>query len=204
MKRLGVIGGLGPMATAYFMQMIVEMTDSKCDQEHIEMIIFNCPSIPDRTNFILKRSAENPYSKMFKIGKQLADYGVDIIAIPCVTATYFEEKLERDLQVPIINIIKETVRHLKENQIKSVGLMATDGTIESNLFQKEFNDAGIDVLIPERNEQKKVMSIIYNNVKAGVAVNMDDFMCVAQSLKSGGGRSSCFGVYRVINGTARL
>ena len=56
MKILGVIGGLGPLATVYFMQLVVEMTDASKDQEHIEMIVHSRPSIPDRTNYILKRS----------------------------------------------------------------------------------------------------------------------------------------------------
>lgn len=56
MKKLGVIGGLGPMATALFMKMIIEMTDAENDQEHIEMIVYNCPQIPDRTDYILGKS----------------------------------------------------------------------------------------------------------------------------------------------------
>ena len=57
--RLGIIGGLGPMATAYFMELLINMTDAKCDQDHLEMIIYNCPSIPDRTAYILGKSNAN-------------------------------------------------------------------------------------------------------------------------------------------------
>ena len=60
MRTLGVIGGLGPMATAFFMQMVIEMTEADRDQEHIEMLIHNCPSIPDRTSYIVGTSQENP------------------------------------------------------------------------------------------------------------------------------------------------
>lgn len=186
MKRLGIIGGLGPMATALFMQMIIEMTDAGRDQDHIEMIIFNCPGIPDRTNYILGRSNENPYPELIKIGKQLIDYGAELLAIPCVTATYFEERMQDDIQVPILNIIQETVKHLTDNQIETVGLLATDGTMQCGLFQKELNRAGIHVLVPESTDQKKIMDIIYKDVKAGNPINMDDFFCVSHNLKDRG------------------
>lgn len=62
MKKLGILGGLGPMATAYFFQLIIQMTQAETDQEHIESIIYNCPSIPDRTQFILKKKYLLPSS----------------------------------------------------------------------------------------------------------------------------------------------
>ena len=67
--RLGIIGGLGPMATAYFMELLINMTDAKCDQDHLEMIIYNCPSIPDRTAYILGKSNANPVVPIIKIGR---------------------------------------------------------------------------------------------------------------------------------------
>ncbi len=89
MHMLGVIGGLGPMATAFFMQMAIEMTEAGTDQEHIEMIVYNCPSIPDRTSYIVGQSGENPGIPMAEAGRKLAAFGAEIIAIPCVTANYF-------------------------------------------------------------------------------------------------------------------
>ena len=68
MKKLGVIGGLGPMATALFMRMVIEMTQAEIDQEHIEMVIYNCPQIPDRTSFILGNSSKDPTHEMIEIG----------------------------------------------------------------------------------------------------------------------------------------
>ena len=63
-KILGVIGGLGPIATAYFMELVVKMTRADCDQQHLDMIVYNCPSIPDRTSYILGRSKESPLPRM--------------------------------------------------------------------------------------------------------------------------------------------
>ena len=60
MKSLGIIGGLGPMATAYLLQLIIEMTDAKTDQEHLDVIVFDRPSVPDRTSYILDPEKPSP------------------------------------------------------------------------------------------------------------------------------------------------
>lgn len=186
MHILGVIGGLGPMATAFFMQMVIEMTKADTDQEHIEMLIHSCPSIPDRTSYILGKSGRNPEKPMAEIGKHLADEGADVIAIPCITAGYFWEQLIREIPVPIINIIDETSRLLVRENIQTVGLMATDGTLQCGLFQKTLEEYGMKVVLPEERRQKDVMHLIYQNVKSGKAVEMNRFERVSDELRAKG------------------
>ena len=67
MKKLGIIGGMGPMATIVFMQKIISMTDASSDQEHIEMVVEHCPDIPDRTGYILDHSKPDPLPFMARI-----------------------------------------------------------------------------------------------------------------------------------------
>ena len=95
MKKLGIIGGLGPMATAYFLQLIVEMTDACNDQEHIEVLLYSKPQTPYRTNFILGRSKEDPQPYLLEMGKSLTAQGAEVLAIPCITAHYFQKELEQ-------------------------------------------------------------------------------------------------------------
>ena len=92
-KTLGVLGGLGPMATAYFLELMVTMTDAATDQDHPKMIIMNVPTVPDRTAYILGRSTESPLEPMAALGQQLKALGADIIATPCITAHYFHSDL---------------------------------------------------------------------------------------------------------------
>lgn len=186
MHTLGVIGGLGPMATAFFMQMVIEMTEAETDQEHIEMIIYNCPSIPDRTSFILGLSDKDPGKPMEAIGKKLVADGAETIAVPCVTANYFYEELSREIPVPIINLIEETAKYLEEQNISMVGLMATDGTVKSGLFQKALQMRGIQTVLPEEDAQRDVMHLIYQNVKATKPIEMDRFERVSTELRRGG------------------
>lgn len=175
MKKLGVIGGLGPMATAYFLQLLVQMSDAETDQEHMEILLHSRPRIPDRTRFILGRSGEDPVPQMVEVGKNLVSQGAELIAIPCITAHYFQEKLEAQIGVPIVNAIGETALCLKETGVSRAGILATDGTIESGLFQKAFQEYGIDCILPDPRGQAGVMKLIYEDIKAGRPVEMQLF-----------------------------
>jgi aspartate racemase len=185
-KKLGVIGGLGPVATAYFYELVSRMTDANLDQEHIDIYIISKPSIPDRTDFILGRSEDSPLPQMIEAGKSLVTMGADYIAIPCITAHYFHEQLSQSIHAPIIHIINQTANYLKNHKIKRAGIMATEGTIESCLFQKELLNHNIEPIIPSKSAQAHVTSLIYKNVKAGMPVNMDRFMEVKEELKNKG------------------
>ncbi len=182
MKKLGIIGGLGPMATAYFMRRIIEMTDAATDQENIEMVIYNVPSIPDRTGYILDNSKESPLPKIIDLANDLERQNVDYIAVPCITAHYFHKDIAKSVYVPVSNGIREAGEYLSERSIKKVGIMATDGTAHTKLFDTVFKDYGIECIYPKKECQKLVMSIIYDDVKAGKNVSMDEFCLVKRQL----------------------
>lgn len=181
-KIIGVIGGLGPLATARFMEMVTQMTDAKRDQENVDMIVYNFPSIPDRTGYILGSNLKSPLPGLRSVGRALTRQKVSCIAIPCVTAHYFYEELQATLPVPIINGVAETVNLLKSQDIKKVGIMATDGTIRSGLLSKELDRAGIISVIPSPKRQADVSRLIYENVKAGKPAEMERFRQVRQEL----------------------
>lgn len=192
-RLLGVIGGLGPLATAYFMELVTAMTDARTDQQHLEMIIYSAPSIPDRTRYILDNSRENPLPEMLRIGRLLAAQGVERIAIPCVTAHYFYRELADGIPVPVINGVRETAEHLRERGITKAGILATDGTVRSGVFRRELENCGIEALVPGPQRQADVMSLIFDNIKAGVPVDMSRFHAVADELRSGGAQAMILG-----------
>lgn len=183
---LGVIGGLGPMATARFMEMAIRMTDASCDQEHLEMIIHNCPQIPDRTAYILGESDKDPVPSMITAGRNLAVQGASCIAIPCITAHYFHRELSEGIGIPIINAITETGRELTRSGVRRIGIMATDGTIRSGIFQKELEKMGLEVVLPDEGHQKYIMDVIYKNIKSGQPADMERFDAVRQNLRGQG------------------
>lgn len=183
---LGVIGGLGPIATAHFMELVINMTRAEKDQDNVEMIIYNFPSIPDRTDYILGKSQESPLPEMLRIGGRLAEQGVSLIAIPCVTAHYFYREIAQGIPVPVVNGITEAVAMLKMRGVQTAGIMATDGTIQTGILSRELESAGIRAVVPSGERQQDVMHLIYQNVKAGKKAEMDRFRSVQQELTAKG------------------
>lgn len=181
-KRLGVIGGLGPMATAYFMELLTRMSDAKTDQEHMEVLIYSKPSIPDRTRYILGESGESPLPAMLSAGENLRDAGAKLLAVPCVTAHYFHGELEKALGIPVIDGLAETAAYLAEEKKTCAGIMATDGSVRSGLLQNALRNRGIRSIVPEREAQRKVMAMVYDEIKAGKPADMEKFGQVSAEL----------------------
>ena len=193
MKKLGVIGGLGPMATAYFYQLVVQMTDAATDQEHFETIIYSNPLTPDRTRFILGRSSDDPMPFLLESGLELKRQGVEAIAIPCMTAHFFQPRLEEELGVRVIHAIREAGKHLSERGIRTIGVIATDGTIETGLFQDSMAQFGISCVTPDAKRQSNVMHLIYDDIKAGRPAEMDLFHDISDSLFEKGAEAVLLG-----------
>ncbi len=186
MKRLGIIGGMGPMASAVFAEMITEMTDAANDQEHIEYIMHSCPWIPDRTEFLLGLSKDDPCVGIISVGKRLSEAGTDLIAIPCVTAHCFHKRISIGIPVPVVNVMSETADYLKKEGVERVGLLATDGVIKSGIFEKEIKSVGVDVILPSEEKQKYVMQMIYDDIKANNEINVSLYETVSTELFQNG------------------
>lgn len=185
---LGVLGGLGPLATVYFADMVVKLTDAKCDQEHISMVILNHPSIPDRTDYILDNSKPDPLPVMIADAKRLEGAGADFIVIPCNTAHYFYDRIQDNINIPMLNIIDETVSYAKNtvDNLKTLGILATKGTLSALSYQRACQKYGIGCLTPDEEDSRLLMHIIYDGVKAGGKVDFDAFESLIDRMKNNG------------------
>lgn len=190
---LGVIGGLGPSATAHFMELVIGMTDAETDQQNIDMIIYNFPSIPDRTGYILGSNLRSPLPGLLSVGNALTHQGAGYIAIPCITAHYFYPELTASLSVPVINAVDETVLRLRSAGVTAVGIMATDGTLSSGLFSDALQLAGIRPILPSAARQADVTHLIYENIKAGLEPEMERFFAVSRELRENGAQAIILG-----------
>lgn len=183
---LGVLGGLGPMATAYYLELMIKMTDAATDQEHLQSIVMNFPTVPDRTAYILGRSDQSPVASMVALGRQLKAMGAGIIATPCITAHYFHRDLQEGIGLPMIHGIACVARHLASGGISRVGLMATDGTVQSGIFQRQVEELGMELILPDEEGQAAVMALIYDQVKAGQTPDLALFASVKEQLRQKG------------------
>ena len=181
MKKIGIIGGLGPLATVKFMELLND--DLKNITDNVEMIVINDPTTPDRTDYILDNTKPNPLPNILEMVKKLEKCSVSIIVMPCNTASYFFEEIVKNTNIPFINIVLETVKYLANKNAKKVGLLATLGTIESGIYKDLLNKYGIECVIPNSSNQEIITNIIYDGVKGGNPINLDDFYKVVNSLK---------------------
>ena len=128
-NAVGVLGGVGPLATVYFMDMVISMTDAGSDQEHIDMLVSNHATIPDRTDYILGKSDRSPLDDMMDDAKMLEAAGCSFIVIPCNTAHYFFEDIEKAVAIPVVNIIKETIAEAVS--LAAAGATPIDCTVDA-------------------------------------------------------------------------
>mgnify|MGYP003086024473 FL=1 len=183
---VGVLGGLGPMATVYFYDMVVEMTDAKKDQDHLDMIIMNRATTPDRTAYILDSGSDSPLDYIARDAKRLEAAGADFLVLTCNTAHYFYKDIIEGLGIPLINMIEETVVHAKKQGHRKIGILATTGNIRTGLYQDMCAKHSVDYYVPTEPVQDMVMDIIYGQVKAGKKADMDQFNKIIGVLKSEG------------------
>ncbi len=169
-KSLGVIGGMGPKATSVFFDKVIENTDAHKDQDHINMVILNHATLPDRTTAIFNNSGEDFLNSIEKDIKLLEIAGVSNIAIPCNTAHYFYNDLKKMTDINIINMIDETskVIYNKYGENSKVAILGTKGTLSSGIYEKACKKYSINLIVPSEDIQDETMNIIYDKIKRGL------------------------------------
>lgn len=167
--KLGVIGGMGPEATSYFYEEVIAHTKASCDQDHIDMLILNHASMPDRTKAIITGEQQLLLETMGQDVKLLEGWGAGHIAIPCNTSHYFYDQIQAKTSVPIIHMVRESVHDAARmgEHVRRVGIMGTDGTIRAGIYARECQALGLEAIVPSRERQQDVMSLIYDDIKGG-------------------------------------
>jgi len=193
-KTIGILGGMGPLATVEIFRKLVTMTDAGCDNEHIPVIIDNNTQIPDRTSHILGRG-ESPLFELVKSAVRLQDAGADVIIIACNTAHYYYDELVRHVKIPIINMIEETAKEILKSRpgTKRFGLIATEGTIRAGVYKKVFDSFGLELIQPDQKYEQHIMDVIYG-IKSGLKdMDPENLKNVLKELKKQGAEAFILG-----------
>lgn len=154
------------MATADLFIKIIEMTDADCDGEHLHILIDNNTDIPDRTKSILSGS-DAPLRFMAESAERLAAQGADVLVIPCHTAHYYYDALQKLSRVPVLNMLDVLAQAAQGAGYASLGLLATDGVVQSRIYDRAFSGSSVDLIYPDAQGQEKLMQLIYGQIKAG-------------------------------------
>lgn len=167
-KTVGVLGGMGPDATVDFFAKLVAASHAERDQDHLRVVIDNDPSVPDRTAAVLGRGP-SPAPRLAAMARGLVAQGAEVLVMPCNAAHAFVNAVREGAgDVPFIDLIETTVTATltRHPSVLRVGLLATDATIAAHLYENAYATAGVEALVPNPEDQKRVMAAIYE-IKRG-------------------------------------
>jgi aspartate racemase len=166
-RIIGILGGMGPEATLDFYRQIINLTPAENDQDHIRILIYSNPKIPDRT-MAIAGNGESPLASLIESARLLEKSGAEIIAMPCNSAHHYLPRMQRGIKIPILNMVAETCRKLYEDlpNVKTAGLIAVLGTVRSGVYHRALSDAGIRIVTPCETDQEDIQAAIAQ-VKAG-------------------------------------
>lgn len=169
-KTIGILGGMGPSATARFYQIIIDECQKKglkSNDEYPYILIYNLP-VPD---LIGDQNKKEITLKMIKDGLKKLEYsGADFVVIPCNTVHLFIDMFRKTVNIPIISLIEETVVEIKEKNIEKVGIIGSKTTITENVYQKLLKGNGIKSLTPKHLDE---ISNIIKRIVSGENTNED-------------------------------
>jgi aspartate racemase len=179
---IGILGGMGPLATADLYRKIIETTPAAIDQEHIPVVIYADPRVPDRTDALL-HGGEDPTPWLVSGARALSDMGADFIIIPCNTAHAFVEQVRPAVDRPILSMIDAAADEIRlfHPNARTVGLLATSGTISAELYQRALQARGIDVIVPDDDVQRRCVMAAIKEVKSGRGTNTATLLLVEAS-----------------------
>jgi len=168
MPEVGVVGGLGPAATAQFMQRVIAATDATRDQDHVNLVVLQHSAVPDRTAFITGASSDDPTPVLVADTQRLESLGVAAVVMPCNTATAFVEAMRQAVSIPVLDIVDIAMDDAAERGWARVGVLATEGTRIAGTYDRAAQGRGVTVTYPSAAEQEAINTLIFDHVKAGV------------------------------------
>ncbi len=172
------------MAGVLLQKLIIEATPASCDQDHLEVVCFTNPKIPDRTDSLLNDGGSNFARGIIDSLKILESTGVDVVAIPCHTAHARIKEIQRESNLPIMSMVKITTETLSGEKGK-IGILATTGTIREKMYG---NHNSFNILEPGKESQKKIMKLAYR-IKAGETIYQSEIEEIAADFKNLGAQA---------------
>lgn len=190
MTMIGVLGGMGPLATVDFMGRIVRLTHGARDQDHLPMVVANLPHTPDRSSAILGDGLD-PLPALYAGVDLLNRSGVGLLVVPCNSAHHWYQQMQRRSAAPMLHIGEVCADAVPQGG--KVAVLATRGTLVSGFYQASLRERGIDFLVPGAVEQARITACIAQ-VKAGDLAAAASLLELAlRQLEAGGATAAVMG-----------
>lgn len=186
-NALGVLGGMGPLASQLFYKKIIERTVAEKDQDHINMIILNHATMPDRTEAIFGKNSAEVYALLLEDCKMLEAAKCKAIVGICNTAHYYLHQYSDLLEIPILSMVREAAKEMSRlYKGERVAILATDGTVKTGLYQAALEQEGVVAHLISDQSQGLVMHLIYDCIKKGESANRTALAYIDKELKKSG------------------
>ena len=169
-RRIGILGGMGPAATVDLLQKVIEATPATRDQDHVPVVVWNIPQIPERLA-AMRGEGPSPLPAMIEGARALESVGCEALAVACNTAHHWADELRAAVGIPLLHIAEVAVEALAERSPRPgmVGLLATRGTLQSGFYQRALEEHGFRVQWPDDREQVEGIDAAIREVKANRA-----------------------------------
>jgi len=166
-RMLGVLGGMGPLASAQFMARLTLLTPAERDQDHVPAILWSDPRVPDR-GAARAGAGPDPLPHLVRGLQGLAAAGCGAVAIPCNTAHGWIEGMRAATTLPILHIVDAAACDLRRQDVLPgpVGVMGTAATLAMRLYQDQLGQAGWPCLEPTQGEMTRLILPAIAAVKA--------------------------------------
>jgi aspartate racemase len=194
MKRLGILGGMGPAASAEFVTRLVQQTSASCDQEHIPFVLWSNPQIPDRSTS-MRNGDDKPLPFLLDGIKGLKAAGCDLVVIPCNTAHFWFHKFSK-INVRMVHIVDSVASALRDAGVTNttIGVIGTQATVELGLYQYHLNRLGWNCIVPGKEEMDTLVQPAIDLIKAGnMSQSHDMLLAVADGLIARGANAVVLG-----------
>lgn len=183
-RRIGILGGMGPAATVDLLQKVLDTTCATCDQEHVPVVVWNVPQIPERLA-AMRGEGPSPLPAMIEGARALESVGCEALAVACNTAHHWADGLRSAVKIPLLHIAEVAVDAVvaRNPRPEMVGLLATRGTIESGFYQRALDEHGVRWQLPDEREQLEGIDAAIREVKRGnIDAGRPMFEGVAQAM----------------------
>ena len=179
---LGVLGGMGPLATARFAEALVSATPARTDQEHLRTVIWSDPSTPDRSAAVLG-TGPSPLAHLLRGAEALRRLGAAYLAAPCNTVHAFLPRVSAETGLQLIDMVDETVASVIAEGTDACVVLGTRGTREAGLYERAGRRHGVTIHYPGETAQAFVDNAIAL-VKSGGDLAQADVLIAEATLAS--------------------
>ncbi|GAA1934653.1 hypothetical protein GCM10009837_70630 [Streptomyces durmitorensis] len=164
-KRIGIVGGLGPLACAYFYARLVELTQADSDSGHPEVMLLSSPDVPSRLAHLLE-GGPSPVPELQRVARRLERAGAEVIAVPSLTTQAFLDEMAAAVAIPVIGMLTAVAGQLRTAGVRRPALAVTGGTRRAGRLHQALTAAGLDPVYPDEQGQARIQECV-RLVKAG-------------------------------------